>query len=149
MTGSSAARTSRWSAGSSKSIRSRTAKAGSSTGYSPIRKQIEQKIRSFQVLKTQAEGRATSSRPSAATLNRWANLINKGAIVHVLAGSRIARLTRQPKTTACASAPACQRALQGKYGKASIKGVVQAKNGQYLVATAPKKSNGQPFNFPR
>ncbi len=155
-TSSSARRTSsrtsasRWgSSRSTRSTRSRASKASQATNYSPIRKQIEQQIRSFQVLKAQTEGRATSARPSASTLNRWANLIAKGAIVHVLAGSRIARLTRQPKSQPCISAPACQRALQRKYGKATIKGVVQSKTGQFLVATAPKKSNGRPFSFPR
>ena len=137
------------SASSARSTRSRTSKAARTTNYTPIRKQIEQQIRSFQVLKAQTEGRATSARPSASTLNRWTNLVAKGAIVHVLAGSRIARFTRQPKSQPCASATSCQRALQRKYGKAAIKGVVQSKTGQFLVATAPKQSNGQPFSFPR
>ncbi len=132
-----------------RSTRSGASKATQATNYSPIRKQIEQKIRSFQLLKAQTEGRATSTSPSASTLNRWANLVAKGAIVHELAGSRIARLTRQPKSKPCASATSCQRALQRRYGKAAIKGVVQSKTGQFLVATAPKQSNGQPFSFPR
>ena len=132
-----------------RSTRSRASKATQATSYSPIRKQIEQKIRSFQVLKAQTEGRATSASPSASTLNRWANLVAKGAIVHVLAGSRIARLTRQPKSQPCSSAMSCQRALQRKYGKTAIKSVVQSKTGQFLVATAPKQNNGRPFSFPR
>ncbi len=94
----------------------------------------------------QTQGKAKAGRPSATTLTRWANWVNQGAVVHELAGSKIARITKAAKQ--CGTPTACQQALQGKYGKTTIKGVIQSKTGRYLVATAPKQRNGRPFSFP-
>ena len=124
-----------------------TRRSSGSTNYRPFQQQCEQKIKSFQQLMAQTQGKATANRPSPAVLSRWANWVSQGVVVHELAGSKIARITRA--TNQCNSPAACQRALQGKYGKSSIKGVIQSKNGRFLVATAPRQSNGRPFRFPR
>ncbi len=126
--------------------RSTSTSRTSSASYTPIKRQFEQKIQSFQQLKSQTEGPATAGRPSPSVLNRWANLVNKGAVVFEVPGTRIAKFTRAAKPITSAGA-AC-RALQSKFGKTTIKGVIQSKNGRWLVATAATRSNGQPFRFP-
>ena len=118
----------------------------SSASYTPIKRQFEQKIQSFQQLKSQTEGPAKAGRPSPSVLNRWANLVNNGAVVFEVPGTRIAKFTKAAKPFTTAGA-AC-RALQSTFGKSTIKDVIQSKNGRWLVATAATRSNGQPFRFP-
>ncbi len=116
------------------------------TGYAPIKQQFEEKIQSFRQLKAQIEGRATSSRPTPTTLTRWANFVNQGAVVFQVSGARLCRATNADQQFTTATS-AC-RALQGKFGKTTIKGVIQSKTGQWLVAAEPRRSDGRPFRFP-
>ncbi len=119
---------------------------GSGTGYAPIKQEFEQKIQSFRQLKAQTEGRANTSRPTPTTLTRWANFVNQGAVVFQVSGARLCRATNADQQFTTATS-AC-RALQGKYGKTTIKGVIQSKTGQWLVAAEPRQSDGRPFRFP-
>ena len=118
----------------------------SGTGYAPIKQQFEEKIQSFRQLKAQIDGRATTSRPTPTTLTRWANFVNQGAVVFQVSGARLCRATNADQQFTTATS-AC-RALQGKFGKTTIKGVIQSKTGQWLVAAEPRQSDGRPFRFP-
>lgn len=118
----------------------------SGTGYAPIKQEFEQKIQSFRQLKAQIDGRATGSRPTPTTLTRWANFVNQGAVVFQVSGARLCRATNADQQFTTATS-AC-RALQGKFGKTTIKGVIQSKTGQWLVAAEPRRSDGRPFRFP-
>ena len=120
--------------------------SSSGTGYAPIKQQFEEKIQSFRQLKAQIDGRATGSRPTPTTLTRWANFVNQGAVVFQVSGARLCRATNADQQFTTATS-AC-RALQGKFGKTTIKGVIQSKTGQWLVAAEPRCSDGRPFRFP-
>lgn len=135
------------SAGFSLGISSGSSSGSSSgTGYAPIKQQFEEKIQSFRQLKAQIDGRATGSRPTPTTLTRWANFVNQGAVVFQVSGARLCRATNADQQFTTATS-AC-RALQGKFGKTTIKGVIQSKTGQWLVAAEPRCSDGRPFRFP-
>ena len=144
--GSRRTRTSR-STGSKK----RTTTGASPAAYRSVTNALEKKIQSFRTLINQTKGPAKYGRPSPATINTFANWISKGAIVQTVSPTQVAKWAkackinfnvRNPSTTAC------KNVLCAKFGKNVIKAVARAKNGSFMVATAPT-FKGRAFTFPR
>ncbi len=115
---------------------------GASKTYASARQQFEQKIRSFQALKSQTSG-AGSARPTPATLQKFANVVNKGGIIRQASTPAIQRASGGKKS--CNTASSAYKALRSKYG-AAIKAVAPAKGGKWLIAAAPTWK-GRPFKF--
>jgi len=130
---------------------SRKTTAGSPTAYKACYQTFEQRIQSYKTLCTQAQGTGTWGRPSPATLNSFANWINKGAVVHTVSPQQVARWARAAHKAFNPSNPtptACKAVLTKKFGKSAIKAVARCKNGTFMVATT-QSVNGRSFNFPR
>jgi len=127
-----------------------SAKTGA-TGYKNVSTEFQNKISSYRTLIDQTKGAAKFPRPTPATLNSFANWVNKGAIVQQVSPSQLARWakttthsfnSRNPSTTSC------KNVLCKKFGKTTIKAVTRSKNGWFLVATSPTHK-GRAFSFPR
>lgn len=135
-----------------KSKRTSGTTPGSASGYKSVCATFENKITSYRTLMTQTKGTAGKfPRPTAATLNSFANWINKGAIVQTVSPAQVARWSKLTKfnfTTQNPTPAACKSVLCAKYGKTTIKAVCRTKTGKFMVATSPTVK-GRAFSFPR
>jgi hypothetical protein len=127
--------------------------AGGATGsYKTVCSNLEKKISSFRTIVGQTKGAAGKfPRPTAATLNSFANWVNKGANIQMVSPTQVARWSKATKynfNTKNPTPAACKNVLCAKYGKSAIKAVCRTSTGKFLVATAPTVK-GRAFNFPR
>ena len=138
----------------STSIRTTSGAGVSGTVPAPYRtvcSTFTNKIASFKTLVSQTQGPAKFGRPTPATLNSFANWINKGAVVQTCTPAQVARWARSancnfnPRT---ATTSTCRTVLTAKFGKSTIKAVARTKNGQFMVCTSPT-CNGRAFCFPQ
>ena len=125
------------------------------TGVPPTYKtcsySLETKMNSYRTLYNQTRGPAKYDRPTPATLNTFANWVNKGAIIHTVTPTQVARwskTTRKYFNTRTPTPTSCKNVLWAKFGKNAIKAVARSKSGSFMVATTPTIS-GKPFNFPK
>jgi len=129
-----------------------TKSSGSKQTYTKVCNTFQNKIASFKTLCTQAKattGRYT--RPKPATLNSFANWINKGAIIQTVTCAQIARWAKTANVnfnTQMASPTSCKTVLCKKFGKSNIKAVCRTSSGNFMVATSPT-CKGRGFTFPR
>lgn len=130
---------------SSRSSAARKSSSGGSKGYGAVKNQLEQKIDSLRQIKAQAEGSSGKSRPSPATLTRFANVVSRGGVVRQASTQAIQRAASWKKP--CNSAASVTKALKSKFGQ-TIKAVAPAKNGGWLIA-ASSTWKGKPFRFGR
>jgi hypothetical protein len=118
------------------------------TSYQTLRNNFQYKINSYRTLYNQTQnpqgGKYKS--PSPATLNTFANWVNKGAVVHQVTASQINRWAGTNRN--CTTANAVKSVLWNKFGKTPIKAVCKAKSGNFLVAAMPTHK-GKTFRFPR
>ena len=121
-----------------------TSRGGRNWQYGPVRTTLENKINAYRYLYAQCQTTG-QYKPSPAVINRFANLVNKGATIHKVSGVAIARWYKNMKPTYTASW--ATKGLKWKYG-AAIKAVWPTGNGRtYMVATSPNYK-GKPFRFP-
>ena len=109
------------------------------------------KIASFRTLYNQAYGPAKYTRPTPATLNTFANWINKGNIIQTCTGNQVAKWARTSNVNfnaRTATPVMCKNVLNKKFGKTTIKAVARTKTGSYMVVTSPTWK-GKPFYFPK
>lgn len=134
----------------------RTSAGGSKpTGaYKNVGCTLQQKISSFKTLYNQTTGGAATNRPSPTTINTFANWVNKGAVIQTVSPTQLNKWCNNFKGTKPATkkwnvntASGCKQFLCQRFGKSTIKAVTKAKNGAWLVATAPVVK-GRTFNFP-
>jgi len=120
--------------------------------YTKVCNTFQNKIASFKTLCNQAK--ATSgryTRPKPATLNSFANWINKGAIIQTVSCAQIAKWAKTTNinfNTQIASPTSCKTVLCKKFGKSNIKAVCRTSSGNFMVATSPT-CKGRGFTFPR
>lgn len=121
------------------------------SGYKVCSSAFWNKVNSFRMLYKQTCGPAKHTRPSPATLNTFANWINKGAIVHNVTTAQISRwakTTDKTFNTRKAGPTTCKNVLCAKFGKNTIKAVCRTKAGSYMVVT-PATVSGKQFQFPK
>jgi hypothetical protein len=131
--------------------RNRGTTGGNPSAYRNCCNTFERKIESFRCLVQQASGPAKHGRPTPATLNTFANLINKGAIIQTISTAQISRWARSARksfNSRNASTTTCKNILAAKFGRSVIKAVAKSKTGGFMVATSPIV-NGRPFCFPK
>ena len=119
--------------------------------YKSCCNQFARKIQSFKMLQNQTTGTAKYTRPSPTTLNTFANWVNKGAVVHTVTPTQVARwakTTTKTFNTRKGTPTSCKSVLWAKFGKNTIKAVCKTKTGSYMVVTPPTIS-GRTFNFPK
>lgn len=119
--------------------------------YKSVTTSFNNKIASYRTLMSQCKGPAKWQRPTPATLNSFANWINKGAIVQTVSGAQVSKWAKSANKTfnnRTASPTTCKNVLQKKFGKTTIKAVCRTKNGGFMVVTSPTR-NGKPFCFPK
>jgi len=124
---------------------------GNKQTYTKVCNTFQNKIASFKTLCNQAK--ATSgrfTRPKPATLNSFANWINKGAIIQTVSCAQIARWAKNANVnfnTKIASPSSCKSVLAKKFGKSNIKAVCRTSSGNFMVATSPTcKGRGLTFS---
>ncbi len=122
------------------------ASSGGSSNYRTICANFEQKINSYKTLCNQATGPANASRPSPTTLNSFAKLINKGAVIQCVSPSQVTRWSGSNRRVN--SATTAKNVLSQRFGRSCIKAVTCDKSGGFLVATAATR-NGKTFKFPQ
>lgn len=133
---------------------SKTRKTGTTNTaqYRTVGSTFAKKIDSYKMLYAQTQGAAGKwDRPTPTTLNTMANWISKGAVIHNVSPTLIARWARACDVrfdTRNPSLTACKNVLWAKYNKNVIKAVALSKNGTFMVATSPTW-NGRAFSFPR
>lgn len=118
--------------------------------YKSVSNVFQNKINSFKTLFNQTKGPARYGRPTTATLNSFANWVNKGAIIQTCTAAQVARWARNTKKNFNTQNPtptACKNVLGAKFGKTTIKAVARTKSGGFMVATSPT-CKGRPFCFP-
>ncbi|MCK4658279.1 MAG: hypothetical protein KAV82_02050 [Phycisphaerae bacterium] len=146
-TGTTKTGTGTWNSARSASARKTTKPVTSSrTNYTTLKNNFQQKITSYRTLYGQVQGASGAGRPSAATLNTFANWVNKGAVVYKISTAQINRWSETNKK--CTTATTARNVLCNKFGKMPIKAVCKTKSGSYLVATA-STYRGKTFKFPR
>ena len=124
-------------------------KVTTATGYQTYANQFATKVDSWRTLYNQTRGPAKYNRPTTATLNNFANFVNKGAIIHTVSPAKMARWAKTwNKTFNPTNLTSCKNFLFHKYGKTTIKAVNWAKNGYFMIATTPTYK-GKPFNWPQ
>ncbi len=128
----------------------RSSAFGSSTGrtknYTAVRNDIQCKINSFRCLYAQTNI-AGRNKPSPAILNKFSNLVSKGAVVHKVSGSTIAKWNKNKTQSPSFTMSWAMKGLKSKYG-AAVKAVCPTGNGrQFLVATTPT-FKGKTVKFP-
>jgi len=125
--------------------------AGNKTTYSKVCTAFQHKIASYKTLCNQAMSTTGKyTRPKPATLNSFANWINKGAIVQTVSCTQIAKWAKSTNcnfNTKTASPTSCKTVLCKKFGKSSIKAVCRTSTGNFMVATTPN-CKGRGFTFP-
>ncbi len=135
----------------SKSTKSTTGGTSVASGYRSVANCFSSKVNSFRTLINQTKGSAKAGRPSASTLNTFANLVNKGAIVQTCTTGQVAKWARSKNMNFngnnC-STTTCKNILGSKFGKTTIKAVARTKTGSYMVATSPT-CKGKCFTFPK
>ncbi len=136
-TGSNYRRTSNWSNFGV------TGKTGGRS-YSQVKNTLQCKINSYRCLFQQAQS-SGHYRPTPATINRFANLVNKGANIYCVSGSMIGRWTKWP--TPITSASTALRGLKRRFGTA-IKAVTPTGNGNSFLVATSGTFRGKPFKFP-
>ena len=141
---------SRTSSSKTGSARKVAGSTGNASQYRNVGNTFARKIDSFKMLYNQIQGPAKFGRPTPTTLNTFANLINKGAVVQTCTPAQVARWARSTNKNFNSRTPttsACKTVLGAKFGRGTIKAVARTKNGQFMVATTPT-CNGRPFCFP-
>ena len=123
---------------------------GSSTGrtknYTAVRNDIQCKINSFRCLYAQTNI-AGRNKPSPAILNKFSNLVSKGAVIHKVSGSTIAKWNKNKTQSPSFTMSWAMKGLKSKFG-AAVKAVCPTGNGrQFLVATNPT-FKGKTVKFP-
>jgi len=122
------------------------------SAYKTCCNSFEKKIESYKTLCAQAQSTTGAfTRPTPGTLNSFANLINKGAIVQTCSTQQIARWARATNKNFNPRNPspiACKTILAKKFGRSAIKAVARCKNGSFMIATTPTV-NGRTFIIPR
>ena len=135
--------------GSRKTTTTATRGVTAATGYQTYATQFATKVDSWRTLYNQTRGTAKYNRPTPTTLNTFANWVNKGAILHTISPTKMARWAKTwNKKFNPTNLTSCKSFLYHKYGKTSIKAVNWAKNGYYMIATTPTYK-GKPFTWPR
>lgn len=122
------------------------AKSGaSSRSFNTIRNDLQTKICSYQFLFATTKGGKKSWCPTPATISKFTNLVNKGAVIHKVTGQQVAKWahTHKPYT----SPTSAYKALKSRFGSA-VKGVTYGPGGNFLVATS-NFHKGKPFRFPK
>ena len=120
-------------------------------GYRNVSETITRRMSSYRTLFQQIKGPAKYDRPSPATINTFANWINKGAFVQTVTKAQLNRWARTTKfhwNNQNPSPTTCKNVLWAKFGKTTIKAVARTKTGSFMVATAPMW-NGKWFTFPK
>lgn len=148
--GRSGSRSGSWgSTGSRTTSSRRTTSTGS---YRNCVNTFQNKINSFRTLCNQTKGTAGRfGKPAPATLNTFANWINKGAVVQTCSCAQLARWAKSCDINFNTKNPtpaACKKVLTKKFGKPAIKAVARTKTGGFMVATSATR-NGKSFCFPR
>lgn len=142
-------RTSSWKSSKTRSTswRKATSTRTSTSGpkWTGVRSQLANKIQSYQTLQNQTQGPANPGQPSPATINRWTNLVNKGAVIWQVTPGQFARAARTPQKVKSASG--ALKALRSRFGTSAIKAVTPSRKGGWLVATA-SQVKGKSFRFP-
>lgn len=136
-----------WSSSTSGSARrsTKSTRSGGSS-YMNLKNCFQQKINSYRTLVSQTQGASGAGRPSPATLNSFANWINKGCVIHKVSSAQISRWS--PSGKKCSTPSTAKTILYSKFGKSPIKAVCKSKGGSFLVATTPTY-RGRSFKFPR
>lgn len=120
-------------------------------GYGHVAGSFLAKINSYKTLVSQAKGPASYVRPSATTLNSFANWVTKGANVFTLTTAQLTRWCGRSKAqnqyNSFASINSCKNFLSTKFGRSTIKAVARTKSGSWMIAAAPTVK-GRPFHFP-
>ncbi len=122
-----------------------------STAYRTCCNSFEQKIDSYKTLCEQTRGAGSAGKPTPATLNSFANWINKGAIVQTCTPTQVSRWARAKNKNFNPRNPSptsCKNVLTAKFGRTTIKAVARTKSGQFMVATTPTVK-GRSFCFPQ
>ena len=116
----------------------------SNYNYTMVRSNLQNKINAYRYLFDQCKTTGPY-KPSPAVINKFANWVNKGAMLHKVSGASIAKWCKDHKPTYTMSW--ATKGLKSKYGVA-IKGLYPTGNGKwYMVATNPT-FKGKPFRFP-
>lgn len=118
---------------------SASARRGSSAA---VRRQLSAKINSYRLLLGQLHGPTGAASPGATTVNRFANLVARGANVYTVPQAAVTRLAGGKKN-AGRSVNNVLRALRSRYGRA-IQAVAAGKGSNWLVA-ASSRTGGKPF----
>ena len=117
-------------------------------GYSRVCNTFQQKIDSFKKLCNQTRGSARTGRPTTSQLNTFANLINKGAVIHTVSPTQVNKWARSMNTTCNTKSPTSVKGVMcKKFGKTTIKACCSSKTGGFIVACSPTRA-GKPFCFP-
>lgn len=118
--------------------------SGTNWKYGLVRTNLQNKINAYRYLYAQCQVTGPN-KPSPVVINKFANLVNKGAMLHKVSAAAIARWYKDMKPTYTTSW--ATKGLKWKYG-AAIKAVWPTGNGRtYMVATNPTHK-GRPFRFP-
>ena len=123
----------------------------SPTGYKNCCNTFANKIQSYKMLMNQTTGAARCGRPTPATLNTFANWINKGAIVQTVSTAQVSRWAKNANknfNTKMPTPASCRNVLSAKFGKTVIKAVARTKSGSFMVACAPT-CKGKKFCMPK
>lgn len=127
--------------------RTRRGRTVTGTSFTTVRNNLQNKIQSFQTLWRQTQGKG-SNRPSPATINRFASLVSKGAVIYTVSPTKISKFAKATGKsinwkTRSPSAAAATKVLKAKFGGA-VKGVFRGVDGKFVVAAAPQWK-GKPF----
>ena len=119
-------------------------RSGLNWQYGPVRTNLQNKINAYRTLYAQCNVTGPY-KPSPTTINKFANYVNKGYMLHKISGTQIAKWDKKhnPSWTITWAT----KCLKAKYG-AAIKALFPTGNGRtYMVATSPTWK-GKPFKFP-
>ena len=129
-----------------------TSKSPGTTGYKGCCNCFTGKVQSFKTLITQTTGTTGRfNRPTPATLNTFANWINKGAIIQTVSKAQISRWAKSTNknfNSRTCTPTSCKTILCAKFGKNAIKAVARTKTGSFMVVTPPQ-IKGRNFCFPK
>ena len=131
--------------------KSSVSSVGNPTGYKSCCNTFATKIQSYKMLMNQTTGPAKCGRPTPATLNTFANWVNKGAVIQTVSTSQLSRWAKTANKNFNIKTPtsaACKNVLWAKFGKTAIKAVARTKSGSFMVACAPTVK-GKRFCLPK
>src|SRR3972149_3877999 len=119
-----------WGSGSWRgTTRSSAKSAASGRSFHTIKNEIQKKIDSFQYLVSTTDNGNKNWTPTPATITKFANLVNKGAVIHKVTGRQIAKWAKWSRP--CSSPTSALRVLKDRFGTA-VKGVTYGPSGNFL-----------------